>query len=263
MLLAVDIGNSSVDLGVFLPDGTLRMRSKAAAEKKRSGDEYAVVLQGLLQLYGIQPSELTACILSSVVPTLTVTVSSAIRKLCGLTPYEVGPGTKTGLNIKIESQTELGADLVANAVATLAAVKPPCVIVDAGSVTTFTAIDSDGVLQGVNIAPGLRMSLDALSAGAAELPTVPIVPSKRLVGKNSRESMNIGVLRGHAFLTDGFVSQLRDALGDNCRALITGGLAQTLLPYCKEPLEYMPDLTLNGLHLLYRKNEKLLQNRKQ
>lgn len=256
MLLAADIGNSSICFGFFDEDGTLRKKSKISAVRTRTADEYAVLVSGLLQLHGISPREVTDCILSSVVSTLTRNLRTALRMLFGVRVLEVGPGIKTGLNIRIESQAELGADLVANAVAALAQFTPPVVIADIGTATTFTVLNGAGVLEGAVIAPGLRMSMDALSAGASELPDASIVPPKRLIGKNSRESMNIGVLYGQAFLIDGFLDRFRGALqAENLCAVATGGLAETVLPYCKQPLTHCPDLTLQGLYYLWKRNK--------
>ena len=256
MLLAVDIGNSSIGFGLFDEDGTLRKKSKISAFSSRTVDEYAVLVSGLLQLNGVSPCEVTDCILSSVVPTLTRNLRSALQLLFGVRVSEVGPGIKTGLNIRIESQTELGADLVANAVASLAQFTPPLVIVDIGTATTFTVLNENGVLEGAVIAPGLRMSMDALSAGASELPDVSLVPPKRLIGKNSRESMNIGVLYGQAFLIDGFLDRFRHTLHtENRCAVATGGLAETVLPFCKQNMTHCPDLTLQGLYHLWRRNK--------
>ncbi len=255
MLLAADIGNSSISFGLFDEDGTLRHKSKVSAEKTRTADEYAVLVSGLLSLHGVSAQDVTDCVLSSVVPTLTRNLRSALHALFGVQALEVGPGIRTGLNIRIESQAELGADLVANAVAALALFSPPVVVVDVGTATTFTVLDGSGALEGAVIAPGLRMSMDALSAGASELPDVSLVPPKRLIGKNSRESMNIGVLYGHAFLIDGFLERFRGAFrAQTPTAVATGGLAETVLPFCRAPMTHCPDLTLQGLYLLWKRN---------
>lgn len=256
MLLAADIGNSSIGFGLFDENGTLRKKSKVSAIRSRTADEYAVLVSGLLQLHGISPREVTGCILSSVVTPLTRNLRTALQMLFGVRVLEVGPGIRTGLNIRIESQAELGADLVANAVAALAQFAPPLVIVDIGTATTFTVLDANGTLEGAVIAPGLRMSMDALSAGASELPDASLVLPKRLIGKNSRESMNIGVLYGQALLIDGFLDWFRRTLQtETLRAVVTGGLAETVLPLCKEELTHCPDLTLEGLYYLWKKNK--------
>ncbi|MBS6446202.1 MAG: type III pantothenate kinase [Clostridiales bacterium] len=257
MLLAVDIGNSSIDLGVFDGSGALLMKSKMSAVRTKCTDEYAVILSGILTLHGIGTDRITEGIISSVVPPLTATVSSAINKLFGFVPIEVGPGIKTGLNIRIDSQAQLGADLVANSVAAISRFPLPLIIVDIGTATTFTAINCEGVLEGVIISPGIRMSLDALAADASELPDVSISLPKRFIAKNTNDSMNVGVIYGHAFMIDGFIDRLGGELkGEPLSVVVTGGLADTVLPFCSHKMEYVPELTLSGLRLLYLKNKK-------
>ncbi len=251
MLLAVDIGNSSIDLGVFDESGSLLTKSKMSAVRTKCTDEYAVILSGILTLHGIGTDRITEGIISSVVPPLTAAVSSAIEKLFGFVPIEVGPGIKTGLNIRIDSQAQLGADLVANSVAAIAQYPLPLVVVDIGTATTFTAINREGVLEGVIICPGIRMSLDS------ELPDVSISLPKRFIAKNTNDSMNVGVIYGHAFMIDGFIDRLdRELKGDSLSVVVTGGLADTVLPFCSHKMEYVPELTLSGLRLLYLKNKK-------
>lgn len=255
MLLAVDIGNSSIDLGVFAQDGSLVMKSKISTDRAKSADEYAVLLQGIFLLKGVDMKNITGSILSSVVPPITIAVASAINSLFGIKALEVGPGIKTGLNIKIDSQTELGADIVANAVSALGTEAGPMLIIDFGTATTLTVIDDKNTLIGVIIAPGVRVSLDALSMQASELPDVSIARPRRLIGKNSRESMNSGVLNGHALMIDGFFGKISAELKtDNLKVIATGGLADTILPLCETSIQYVPDLTLEGLKLLYHKN---------
>ena len=258
MLLTVDIGNSSVDFGVFDEENRLRMTSKISADRSKYADEYAIALEGILSLHRIEKEQITDCMIASVVPSLTVQVSVAIQKLFAIRPLEVGPGIKTGLNIRIDSQTELGADIVANAAAAMSLAKPPMIIIDVGTATTFTAISSGGALEGVIIAPGVRVSLDALASQTAELPDVSISMPKHVIGKNSRDSMNSGVIQGQALMIDGFSEKIRAELkAEKIRIFATGGLAETVLPLCSQKIEDVPDLTLEGLRILYRKNTNL------
>ena len=257
MLFASDIGNSSISFGVFDDAGVLLLKSKVDAVKTRSADEYAVLFRGILNLYRFDCSGITDGIVCSVVPPLTRTVCSAIQLLFGVPPLEVGPGVKTGLNIKIDLQAQLGADLVANAVAALSQVSAPLAIVDFGTATTFTVINREGILEGVIICPGIRVSLDALARSGAELPDISVAPPRRFIAKNTRDSMRAGVLFGHAAMTDGLIAKIRGTLGaDRLRLIATGGYAEAVLPYCAEHAEHLPDLTLTGLYLLFRKNRK-------
>ena len=257
MLFAADIGNSSISFGVFDDGGRLLLKSKVEAVKARSADEYAVLFRDILSLYRFDSANISGGIVCSVVSPLTGTVCAAIGRLFGIRPMEVGPGVKTGLNIKIDLQAQLGADIVANAVAAAALAEPPLVIVDFGTATTFTVINRQGVLEGVVICPGVRVSLDALAQSGAELPDVSVAPPRRLIGKNTQDSMRAGVLYGHAAMTDGLIDRIRGGLGERqLGVLATGGLADAVLPYCREQAEHRPDLTLEGLQLLWLKNRK-------
>ena len=257
MLLAVDIGNSSVSLGVFGEDGILVFQSRAEASSRKSLDEYAVLFHSLFALYGVNERDIKRCILSSVVPSVTHAVMGAVEKLTGCCPVQIGPGVKTGLNIKIDVQTQLGSDLVADAVAALAEFSSPMVIVNMGTVTTFTVIDRSGTLDGVIIAPGVRVSMDALAQYGAELPDISVAPPKRMIGKNTQDSMRSGVLYGHAAMVDGMIARISKEMKEpKITAVATGGLAQTVLSYCETEFEYRPSLTLTGLYLIAEKNKR-------
>ena len=257
MLLAVDIGNSSVTLGLFSEDGALRFRCAAETVRGKSADEYAVLFRSLFLLRDADPKCVTESILSSVVPPVTHAVSRAIEILTGILPLRVGPGIKTGLRIRIDTQTQLGSDLVADAVAASAAFPAPMVIVNLGTATTFTVIDRDGILDGVIIAPGVRVSMNALAEYGAELPDISVAPPKRMIGKNTGESMQAGVLFGHAAMLDGMVKRIEKELGEpSLTVAVTGGLAETVLPYCETKCVHCPDLTLRGLYLIAGKNKR-------
>ena len=257
MLLAVDIGNARIGLGVFDEQGELKMQGKITAVKSKSSDEYAVLLHGILNLNGFKKEDITDCIIASVVPPLTVLIKESVRKLFGINSLEVASGIKTGLNIRIDNQTQLGADIVANSVAALEICKTPLVIVDIGTATTFTVIDENSVLQGVIITAGLKMALEALSAGASELPDVSLSEPKRIIAKNSKEAMNVGALYGHGFMIDGFLDKIKVELGvEAMNVVVTGGLAPLVLPYCENEMEHHPNLTFQGLRSIYLKNKK-------
>lgn len=257
MLFAVDVGNSSVSFGVFNADGALVMRSKVDAVRSRSADEYAVLFKEILRLHHVESDTVRGAILSSVVPPLTHAVKCAIQILFGVLPLEVGAGVRTGLNIKVDMQAQLGADLVANAVAVLSEQSAPFVIVDFGTATTFTVVDAGGVLCGVIIAPGVRVSLDALAEYGSELPDVSVEPPRRLIGKNTQDSVRSGVLYGHAAMVDGLLARISEELGLPTPCVIaTGGLAEAVLPYCRIKARLCPDLTLTGLYHIWEKNRK-------
>ena len=257
MLFAADIGNSCIDIGLFDEAGNLKMKSKISSVGSRTVDEYTVVISGLLAANGFLPDAITDGIVSSVVPGLTAVIKSAVTKLSDISFVEVGPGTKNGLKIRIDVQTQLGADIVANAVAATSEYRTPVIIIDVGTVTTITAVDADGVLEGVIISPGLKVSLDAMADAASGLNDVSLLKPKRFIGKNTAESVCSGVMYGHVFMIEGFVSEIRRMQGyDNARAVMTGRLAETVRPLCTSRIDYDPDLVLKGLFLIHRKNQK-------
>lgn len=257
MLFAADIGNTSIDIGVFDDAGKLLSKSKISTVKNKTPDEYSVTIKEILSANGYQADAITGSIISSVVPSVTRTIKEAVKKTTGTVPLEVGPGIKTGLNIKIDVQAQLGADIVAASVVAVAAHRAPVIVIDVGTATTFTAINCDGVLEGVMIAPGIRVALDALAESAAWLTDVSLTAPKHFIGKNTNDSMISGVLYGHAFMIDGFVGKLRRMQGfSEASVIITGGLAETVLPLCSVNAEYDPDLVLKGLAIIYRKNKK-------
>ena len=226
MLFAADIGNSCIDIGLFDEAGNLKMKSKISSVGSRTVDKSA--FQGW-----------------------------KIKKLSDISFVEVGPGTKNGLKIRIDVQTQLGADIVANAVAATSEYRTPVIIIDVGTVTTITAVDADGVLEGVIISPGLKVSLDAMADAASGLNDVSLLKPKRFIGKNTAESVCSGVMYGHVFMIEGFVSEIRRMQGyANARAVMTGGLAETVRPLCTSRIDYDPNLVLKGLFLIHRKNQK-------
>ncbi|MBE6632876.1 MAG: type III pantothenate kinase [Ruminococcaceae bacterium] len=256
MLLAVDIGNSSITVGVFHEEGRLLSENRLQTVVGKSADEYAILLQGLFSLYGIDRGALTESIVSSVVPSLTHAVCAAVEQLLGAPPKVVGPGIKTGLNIRIDAQAQLGADLVANAVGALECCQPPMVIADLGTATTLTVIGKSGALEGVVIAPGVRLSLNALSNHGAELPDSDVASPKRLIAKNTGDSMRAGVVIGHAAMLEGLLERIEEELGSPVTVPITGGLAEAVLPHCRRAYLHRPHLTLEGLCAIARKNRK-------
>ena len=257
MLFAVNIANSNLTFGVFDGNGTLILKSCVNAEKNKSADEYAVLFAQILDLRGFDRSLVNDAILSSVVPSLTRAVADAIKLLFDTAPIEVGPGIKTGLQIRIDQQTQLGADLVASAVAAISEFRPPMAIVELGHATTVTVINREGVLEGVLIAPGVRMSMDALAHSDAELPEVSILPPKRLIGKNTQDSMRSGVLCGHAAMLEGLIERVREELGEETLCVVaTGEHLESVQPFLKINVEAVADLTLRGLYRIREKNRR-------
>lgn len=256
MIIAADIGNTSVSIGVFSGD-TLVFKSKLGAVKTRSADEYAVLLLGVFQKNNVNISQIESAVLLSVVPTLTHTLTQMFESF-GIKTLIVGAGIKTGLNIRTETPGSLGADIVAETVAAIQIAKTPLIVVDLGTATTLTVINEKGELCGCIIAPGVKISLDALTEVCSLLPEVSLSEPKQLLGKNTEDSINSGIVWGNTFMLDGFIDKIREEYGfENASSVIaTGGLADLIIPFCKNEMIYEPDLTLKGLNHLYKINNK-------
>jgi type III pantothenate kinase len=253
MFLAIDIGNSNIVVGEWQEDH-LRFVSRLATDKLRTSEDYAVTLNSIFELHGVEFSEIEGAIISSVVPQLTSSIANAVELVTGVNPLIVGPGVKTGLNIKIDDPAQLGSDLVGNAVAAVAKYPTPIIIVDMGTATTVCAVDKNADFLGAIIVPGLRLGLDSLSAAAAQLPYIALEVPRDIIGRNSIDSMKSGALYGTASMIDGLVQRLEERLGQKASVVITGGNAGKITEYCKTSINYDPNLLLEGLRIIYMKN---------
>lgn len=256
MLLAIDVGNSNISLGVFR-EAELIMRAKVSALAERSADEYAAVLYDQLRLGGVDCDGLTGCIVSSVVPHLTELVESAVRRLAQLPVLRVGPGVKTGFRIRIDDPSQLGGDLVADTAAALTEYGAPLILVDAGTVTTIAAVDSDRSYLGGCIIPGIRTSAAQFKESTALLPAIALGSGEEgCLGRNSADAMRCGLLLGSSMMVDGFVERYRAlAKMSGAKVVVTGGSGQLVTANCRTEVIYDPDLTLKGLRYLYEANQ--------
>lgn len=255
MILAIDTGNTNTVLGC-LENHKLLFTLRVRSDREKTADEYALLLDGLLRHKGVEPKELEGGILSSVVPELKTVLLTAMEQLTGKEFLSVGPGIKTGLDIRMDHPAQLGADLVVDAVASLAKYKPPLAVFDMGTATTLSVIDREGRYLGGMIIPGLRLSVDALSARAAQLPYIHLGSPERLIGSNTVDCMQSGAIYGNAAMLDGLIDRVEEELGEPVTAVATGGLIGTVLPFCKREIHFEPDLLLEGLDLLYWKAKK-------
>lgn len=253
MILAIDTGNTNIVLGCLEGDRllfTLRLQS----DRNKTADEYALLIGGLLKNRGVDPGALEGGILSCVVPELRAVLLDAMKQLTGKSFLSVGPGLKTGLDIRIEDPAKMGADLVVDAVAALAKYRPPLAVFDMGTATTLSVLGPDGAYLGGMIIPGLRVSVDALSARAAQLPYIHLGEPKKLIGTNTMDCMQAGAVYGAAAMLDGLVDRVQEEFSQPVTAVATGGLTGLVVPFCKREIHHDPDLLLEGLRILYRKN---------
>ncbi|MBI4321326.1 MAG: type III pantothenate kinase [Chloroflexi bacterium] len=252
MLLAVDVGNTNIALGMYR-HSDLVADWRIATEAHRMPDEYAMVLRNLLEHRGLAMGSVKAMILSSVVPTLVSTFKELSEKYFDVNPLVIGPGIKTGVRILYENPKEVGADRIVNAMAAYRLYGGPAIVVDFGTATTFDAISADGGYLGGAISPGIGISSEALFRLTAKLPHIELARPKTAIGKNTINSMQSGILFGYVGLVEGLITRFVQELGPS-RVVATGGLAEIIAKETRMIEVVNPGLTLEGLRLIYELN---------
>jgi type III pantothenate kinase len=254
MIFVVDVGNTNIVLGVYQGKDLLH-HWRISTNRSATADEYGVMIHNLFQIAGIRVDDIEGVIISSVVPPLMFTLERVSTKYLKKTPLIVGPGIKTGLNIRIENPREMGADRIVNAIAGIELYGAPLIIVDFGTATTFDYIDEAGHLLGCAIAPGIGISMEALYQHAAKLPRIDLVRPKTTVGRNTITSMQAGSVFGFAGQADGIVDRMREEFASTPTVVATGGLAELIYTESKSIQIVNPLLTLQGLQIIYERNQ--------
>ena len=255
MLLAIDIGNTNIVIGCIRDDEIL-FEARIATDRTRTSDQYGVEIKNMLEAFGGRKEELTDCIISSVVPPVFNSVRTGVIKVIGKQPIVVGPGLKTGLNIQVDVPSQVGSDRIVIAVAALAEYEAPLILMDLGTATTIDVVEPGNVYLGGVIIPGVKVSVDALTSRAAQLPGISLDQPKSVIGKNTVDCMRSGVMYGTAGMIDGIVDRMEEELGHKSTLVATGGMAQFVTPLCKHEIILEKDLLLKGLNILYKKNKK-------
>ena len=253
MILTIDIGNSTITLG-GVEDSEICFECRINTDRVKTSDTYCIDLKTLFEIYGVELGTIEGVIIASVVPQVLNSVRTAIRKLLGTEPLVVGPGLKTGLNIKLENPGQMGADLVAAGVAALREHKPPLVIIDMGTATTMSVLDPEGAHLGGCVCPGLRISLEALTGRTSLLPGIQLDSPRQAIGRNTADAMRSGVMYGTAAMLDGMIDRFREETGWDFTVVATGGLAKRVVPLCRHRIVYDRHLIIKGLAALYRDN---------
>ncbi len=253
MILTIDIGNTNITLGAYESE-RLSFTARLATDSRLTGDQYAIEIADLLRLNGKEPNAVKGAAISSVVPSVGSSIKQAIEKLCGISVISIGPGVKTGLNIRIDNPAQLGADMVAGAVAATAKYPLPCIVFDLGTATTISVIDENGAFIGGAIAAGLGTTLNALATGTAQLPFIDIAAPDRVIGTNTVDCMRSGLVVGAAAMLDGMASRMEKELGKKATLVATGGRAGAVISHCERDIIIDDDLLLEGLYIVYRKN---------
>ena len=255
MILTVDIGNSNIVLG-GVDEEQILFEARLRTDPTKTSDEYCIDLKMILEVYGVKASDVEGSIIASVVPQVLNSMQTALKKLTGKTALVVGPGLKTGLNIKVENPSQTGADLVVGCVAALREHKAPLIVIDMGTATTIVVLDKDGAFIGGSISPGVKISMDALTDRTALLPGLQLDQPKKAIGRNTIDCMRSGIMLGNACMLDGMVERMEAELGYQTTVVATGGIAKFVLPLCKREMIYDKDLLVKGLAILYRENRK-------
>ncbi len=255
MILVVDIGNSNIVIGGVQGDEIV-FEARLRTESTKTSDQYCVDLKILLDVHGIDRNEIEGSIIASVVPQVLNSMQTAVKKLIGKQSLVVGPGLKTGLNIRLENPSQTGADLVVGCVAALREHKPPMIVVDMGTATTMVVLDETGALIGGSISPGIKISMDALTERTALLPGLQLDQPKKVIGRNTIDCMRSGIMMGAACMLDGMIQRMEEELGQQTTVIATGGIAKFVVPLCKRQIVYDKDLLIKGLAALYRENKR-------
>lgn len=253
MILAVDIGNTNIVVG-FLDKTNIIAQGRIGTDKKKTDMDFLIQLKLMLSVYSIKQSNIEGSILSSVVPEITQEVSHALELLINKKPFIIGSGIKTGLNIKIDNPKSLGADRVCDAVCVIEEYKTPAIIIDMGTATTLSVVDKNHNHIGGMIIPGMKTSLDSLSDHASQLPFISLEAPKNLIGKNTVECMQSGLIYGNTCMIDGLIDRIKEEIEEDVTVIVTGGLGKLIIPYSKHKLIYDPNLLLKGLYYIYNKN---------
>jgi type III pantothenate kinase len=253
MLLAIDIGNTNIAFGIYDGDRwTNHWRIRTVPDQMP--DEYAALFRELFRDSGIGMRDIDRVVLSSVVPPVTGALANMFEQQTGQQPLILGPGVRTGIRIRTDNPAEVGADLVANAVAAYARYQRNCIVVDFGTAMTFTAVARPGDLLGVAIAPGLNAAASSLSSNTAQLPRVRLVPPPTAIGRNTVHSIQSGIVFGYVGLVERLISSMRQEMDGEAVAIATGGQARIIATLSHEFEAIEPWLTLDGLRIVANRN---------
>lgn len=253
MILALDVGNTNIVMGC-IDENKIHFQGRFSTDKQKTELEYAVMFKNILELNGIEREKIDGAVISSVVPPLVNILKRAIMMITESEPLIINDKTIIDMPINMDNRKQLGNDLVVDAVAALAEHEPPIIIFDLGTATTISVIDKDGVYIGGVIIPGIKVSQTALSSGTSQLPYISLDAPEHVIGKNTIDCMKSGAIFATACMMDGMIERIEEELGTRATVVATGGLAKTVVPYCRRDIIFDDDLLLKGMWIIYKKN---------
>lgn len=254
MLLVIDVGNTNITLGVY-NDGELQFVSRLATNHSFTEDQFAISINSIFHINSCPEDSFKGAVIGSVVPEITLALRNAVKKVINRDPLIIGPGIKTGLNIRVDDPAHLGADLVASSIAAIDKYGAPCIIMDLGTATKVIAIDKDKNFRGCTISPGVEISINALAKYTSQLPQISLITPDHVIGTNSIDCMRSGIIFGTADMLRGLSERIQEELGYEIKnTVITGGLSSEIARNLRFDAVYDPNLILDGLKIIYDKN---------
>ena len=255
MLLVIDIGNTNITMGLYdenILKGTYRLTTKF----QRTSDEYGFMLLSFLNAANYKEEDIQDIIISSVVPKINYSFTSCIKKYLHKEPIMVGPGIRTGISIRIDNPSSLGADRLVDAAGAYYTYGGPCIIIDFGTATTYDVVTEKGEFIGGATAPGIGICANALSSQAAKLPEIEITKPDKIIAKNTVKSMQAGIVYGYIGQTEYIIKKLKEEYGKNMKVISTGGLGRIIANETDSIDSHDADLTFKGLKIIYEKTKK-------
>lgn len=255
MILAIDVGNTNIVIGC-IREGEILNTVRLHTNLHETDAEYAIKLKQIFEINGTEIADIEGAIISSVVPPVTDALKRAVEWICGMEPMVVGPGIKTGMNVRIDDPGTLAGDLAVGSVAAMEYYGAPVIVLDMGTATTMVVIDKNRCYIGGAIIPGVKLSYAALASGTSLLPDISITAPQKVIATNTVDSMRSGAVFGTASVIDGMIERMEQELGYECNVIANGGLAEAVTPYCRRKITVDNDLLLKGLWVIYKKNKK-------
>lgn len=255
MILAIDVGNTNIVFGGIENSDTVFV-TRINTDKNKTEDEYAVIFKTLIEINGNHTADFDGAIISSVVPQLNEVLKKAIFLLTKCDAMIVGPGIKTGLDIKIDNPATLGSDIVVGCVAAIAQYPAPLIVIDMGTATTMVVVDKDRIYRGGVIMPGVKVAMESLTGNTAQLPAISLEAPKKAIGTNTVDCMRSGIVFGNAAMIDGMIDRLSLEIEGKPTIVATGGLSSKIIPNCIHKIYIDNDLLIKGLEIIYNKNRE-------